>query len=94
MSDRRAAYRWLLSGQVQGVGFRWYAARRANELGLKGWVKNLPDGRVEAVAAGNESDLERFDQLLRVGPRSARVTDVEKTQVPHEAVDAKTFEIR
>lgn len=94
MSGRRAAYRWLLSGLVQGVGFRWYAARRANELGLKGWVRNLPDGRVEAVAAGDEPSLARFDQILRVGPRSARVTDVEKTEVPHEAVDAITFEIR
>jgi acylphosphatase len=88
------AYRWVLSGLVQGVGFRWYAARRASELGLKGWVRNLPDGRVEAVASGDPASLARFEELLRIGPRSARVTGVEKVEVPHDIIAGNTFEIR
>lgn len=65
-----------VSGDVQGVGFRDFVRRRAAELGLSGWVKNLPDGRVEAVAEGNRADLERMLDLLRRGPSMAEVGQV------------------
>ena len=65
-----------MEGLVQGVGYRWYAARRAEALGLNGFVKNLYDGTVEVEAEGDRSVLEELIQQLRVGPRSARVTNL------------------
>lgn len=86
--------RWLISGEVQGVGFRWFAARHAEALGLRGWVRNLPDGRVEVVAAGLETQLTELGRQIQDGPRLSRVDGVEKTDIPHEGVECKSFEIR
>ena len=86
--------RWLVSGVVQGVGFRWFAARHGHSLGLRGWVRNLSDGRVEVVAAGEGPRMAEMEAHLRAGPRFARVERVEKSDVPHEGVDVKSFEIR
>ena len=66
----------IAEGLVQGVGYRWYAARRAEALGLKGFVRNLYDGTVEIEAVGDRSVLEELIGHLRVGPRSARVTNL------------------
>ena len=60
-------------GRVQGVGFRYFAADAARREGLTGSVRNLADGRVEAVAAGDAESLERFERALRQGPSRARV---------------------
>jgi acylphosphatase len=65
-----------LTGRVQGVGFRWYARERADELGLVGWVRNLPDGSVRLVVEGPREDLQRFLAWCREGPPVARVHDV------------------
>ncbi len=65
-----------VSGRVQGVFFRASTRDRARELGLSGWVRNLPDGRVEFVAEGEESTLQELLQFLRVGPPGARVNDL------------------
>lgn len=72
----------LVSGEVQGVGYRAYARRRAMELGLSGYAENLGDGRVEVVAEGPEEGLEQFLEFLRKGPRLSRVTalDVQWSQ--------------
>ena len=60
--------RFLVSGVVQGVGFRWFVARHARALGLGGYAQNLPDGRVEVVASGGEpTALTRLEELLRCG---------------------------
>lgn len=67
----------LVSGRVQGVGFRWYAREKGAELGLAGWVKNLPDGRVEAMLEGEPRAVESMVAWLRKGPSSAKVTNVE-----------------
>ncbi|MEM3677823.1 MAG: acylphosphatase [Candidatus Bathyarchaeia archaeon] len=66
-----------ISGQVQGVFFRYETRRVAKELGVSGWVRNLPDGRVEVVAEGEEEPLEKLIQFCRRGPPAARVTNVE-----------------
>lgn len=68
--------RVFVSGRVQGVGFRAFAVREATRLGLDGWVRNLPDGRVEALARGEHDAIEAFVAALRRGPRTAHVDDV------------------
>lgn len=66
-----------MRGRVQGVGFRHFAARHGQALGLRGWVRNAADGSVRLVAEGSEESLRRFLDLLRQGPAWARVEDVE-----------------
>lgn len=70
------ARRFLISGRVQGVGFRWFAQNAAIREGITGWVRNLPDGRVEALAEGEAESLTRMERALRSGPGGARVDDV------------------
>jgi len=67
----------LVSGQVQGVGYRAFARKHALELGLAGYAENLSDGRVEVVAEGPEDALEHFLHFLRQGPRLSKVEEVE-----------------
>lgn len=76
MSDDESIHA-VVSGRVQGVGFRDFAAGRAQSLGLTGYVRNLEDGPVEVVAEGPREALEILIDRLRVGPDSARVTAVE-----------------
>ena len=73
----RKRARVLVSGMVQGVGFRWYATQQARTRELGGWVRNLPDGRVEAVFEGAERAVEAMIEWCRQGPRHARVSYVE-----------------
>jgi len=87
--------RFLVSGVVQGVGFRWYVARHARALGLAGFARNLSDGRVEVVAAGADgAALDRLEQLLRVGPAHAQVDRVERQDGVAEALPSGSFDIR
>jgi acylphosphatase len=72
----RAATRLVIRGLVQGVGFRWWAVRRARALGLDGWVRNLSGGAVEIYAAGPPAALDRLEDACRRGPVSARVVTV------------------
>lgn len=75
-----AAYRYFVRGYVQGVGYRYYALRQAEALGVSGFARNLADGRVEVVAeAADEAALQAFEARLREGPSFARVEDVERT---------------
>ena len=85
--------RVLVEGRVQGVGFRWFTRRVAKELGVLGWVRNLPDGRVEACAAGDEEALHRFVERLRDGPRGGRVQKMEVRELA-DARELGEFEIR
>ncbi|MEW5796796.1 MAG: acylphosphatase [Candidatus Zixiibacteriota bacterium] len=66
----------MISGVVQGVGFRYFVYRAARELGIVGWARNLPDGRVQVVAEGEPAHLEAFIDELRQGPRLAQVQDI------------------
>lgn len=68
---------YLISGRVQGVFYRGSAHTTARRLGLRGWVRNLPDGRVEAVACGDDAQLNEFERWLWRGPAQARVAHVE-----------------
>jgi acylphosphatase len=74
------ARRWLVSGRVQGVGFRYFAQRRADELGLNGWARNLDDGRVEVYATGPAERLSDLAAALHMGPRMAEVRGVEEME--------------
>lgn len=68
----------LIAGRVQGVGYRDWMVREAGRLGLAGWVRNRPDGQVEAVISGPEPAVEALLTLVRRGPRLARVDSVEE----------------
>ena len=73
----------LIRGRVQGVGFRWWVRRRAEELGLSGWVMNEDDERaVRVVAEGPEERLDVLERHLRRGPDGARVEEVEAVRTP------------
>jgi acylphosphatase len=71
---------YVISGRVQGVGFRYFAERVAHQLGIRGYVKNLSTGSVEVYAIGNDHSLEEFKRHLAEGPRSARVTGIEESE--------------
>ncbi len=71
------ARHFIVTGMVQGVGFRWYTMRQARSLGLSGWVKNMSDGTVEAWAEGCDDALDSFESALRGGPSGSRVKFVE-----------------
>ena len=70
------ARRFVVSGRVQGVGFRYFAQDWALREGATGWVRNLPDGRVEAHVEGEAEALTRIERALRMRPRGARVDTV------------------
>ena len=73
------ARKFLISGLVQGVGFRFFTQRAAARHQVLGYVRNLEDGRVEAVAQGDERSVKAFMEDLTTGPTFARVEDIEET---------------
>ncbi len=86
--------RLILKGRVQGVGYRYFAMKEAEKLGINGYVRNLPDGSVEVVYIPDNSEKEQiFLQRLKKGPFLARVDGVERTEItlPDEL---SGFEIR
>ena len=83
----RLARLYVVSGLVQGVGFRFFVNRAASIEGIHGWVRNLPDGRVEAAAEGEAEAVERFEQALRHGPPGAHV---EQMEIEHTAPEGRT----
>jgi len=72
----RVARRLVISGRVQGVGFRWFTHDAATREGVTGWVRNLPNGRVEALVEGEAEAVTRVERALRQGPAGARVDNV------------------
>lgn len=66
----------FISGRVQGVRFRYFIQQNAQDLGVAGWVKNLPDGRVEALFQGEAQDIKRIVELCKKGPPLALVTNI------------------
>ncbi len=92
-ASRPAGRRVLLSGKVQGVGFRAFTRDQAESLGATGYVRNLEDGRVEALAQGRRSVLDEMVRRLGVGPKPAEVTDVSIDEVALSG-EHETFTIR
>jgi len=73
---------YLIAGRVQGVGFRWFTWDAATQEGLTGFVRNMPDGSVEAVVEGDRDALDRFEWRVSSGPRGARVDHVNRETGP------------
>jgi acylphosphatase len=83
---------FLISGRVQGVGYRYFAERSAAEVGVTGWARNLDDGRVEVHANGTAAQLDDFEGRLRMGARFAEVRGVEVREAA--VLELKGFSIR
>lgn len=91
MEDRTRVHVFV-SGDVQGVEFREAIAAKATEQGVAGWVRNLPDGRVEAVLEGPRDEVYRVVGLCRAGPKGARVSSVQVDREPPK--NEKVFKVR
>ena len=87
------AVRFLVGGKVQGVWFRASTRDQAVALNLRGFARNLADGRVEVLAIGDEEAVDQLGQWLRFGPELAHVDELERIET-HEDVDVDGFEIR
>ncbi len=85
------ARRAVVSGTVQGVGFRFFAERAAREVRITGWVRNRHDGTVETVVEGEAEAVRRYLDRLRAGPIGSRVTALDEEDVPLRGYDS--FEI-
>jgi len=77
--------RYIVSGRVQGVGFRWFVEREARSIGVGGWVRNTDSGTVEVLASGSDDQLSRLRRALEQGPRAARVDEVQEFEESQEA---------
>ncbi len=93
MTDDTKGLHLYLEGRVQGVGFRAFTRRQARDLGLTGWVKNLPDGRVEIQAVGASEALEEFLSRIRQGPPVGRVSFIDQDTLSDPS-DFTDFEVR
>lgn len=76
------AYRYLIRGRVQGVGYRYFVLREADSLGVSGFARNLPDGRVEIVGEATDGILGEFEARLAEGPAFAHVEGVDRVPLP------------
>ncbi|MBF8270687.1 MAG: acylphosphatase [Gammaproteobacteria bacterium] len=83
----KTSIHFLVSGRVQGVCFRMHTRQQALQHDLAGWVRNLPDGRVEGMASGATADLEFLQAWLRRGPERALVTSVEVQALAYQPFD-------
>lgn len=90
MSDLETR-RYVVSGRVQGVGFRWFVEREAAQIGITGWVRNREDGNVEVMATGTRDQHGTLRRKLQEGPRAARVDQVNESVAP--LLEAKSFHI-
>jgi acylphosphatase len=83
----------IVSGLVQGVGFRYFVYRRAVDMGLAGYAKNLPSGQVEIVASGNRGLIDELIKAVRVGPKFSSVSNIELEEIQLDTTYSR-FEIR
>ena len=93
MQNNIVAIHCVVSGLVQGVGFRWFVEKTANNTGVSGWVRNLPDGNVEIEAEGRKQALEIFLKAIETGHGIARVNSVEIEWFATAKNSYKSFEI-
>ncbi len=90
----RETVAWRIRGRVQGVAFRWFTRSAALRLGVDGWVRNLPDGSVEAQVRGPKDALRQLEQRLRRGPEAAQVRGFDEQALDPSIAMAPGFEIR
>ena len=83
----------IISGFVQGVGYRYFALRSAHELSLTGWVKNISHGKVEVYAEGEKEELDEYIAKLKQGPFNSTITDVDVTTFECEVRKFPDFRI-
>ncbi len=86
------ARHYIVKGRVQGVGFRYFTHRLAEQLDIKGWVKNLGNGAVEVHGEGDENPMEQFLSKIKRGPSLASVQDVETGEVEPEGYQGFSIE--
>lgn len=92
--EERVARRYLVHGSVQGVGFRYFVQRAARQAGVTGWVRNLSDGTVEALALGTPGQVAALRRQLEIGPGRAGVERVDEEEAdPASGGDLHSFEI-
>ena len=84
----------IVRGRVQGVGFRVFVYEEAVRLGLRGWVRNRPDGTVEVVATGDAPGLDRLIERIRRGPPASRVDSVDVSRPLEPSPEFTRFELR
>lgn len=84
----------IVSGRVQGVGYRYFTYERASSMGLTGWVRNLSNGSVEIRATGQDEDIGEFIYQIKRGPSFSRVSDVVLFEEPTTEEDKLDFHIR
>jgi len=94
MNNNSDSKHLIISGRVQGVGFRYFTYKTAKELGIKGWVKNLRDGTVETVFTGRPEDVKKMKEKLKVGPPSSRVQNIEEMELVENTNRFNDFTIR
>ena len=87
----KICYHCIVTGKVQGVWYRATTQKEAQKLGVKGWVRNLPDGRVETLLCGNSKEVNVLREWLLQGPEFAQVEHVDSKQVPWQ--DHDTFQV-
>lgn len=80
-----------VAGRVQGVWFRASTKEQADQLGITGWARNLPDGRVEVIAYGEKDQLKKLHEWLKCGPRLAKITDLSYEELPWQ--EYKGFDV-
>ena len=90
--ERKPSVYIIIKGKVQGVSFRYFTLKQAQELNIVGWVRNIPNGTVEAVAQGNKINLELFIKKLKLGPSLSMVDDV-ILNWKHQEKDYENFAI-
>lgn len=82
---------YFISGKVQGVWFRAGTKEQADQLGVTGWVRNLPDNRVEVLACGEQEKMVVLQEWLKIGPKFAQITDISEEELPYK--EYRGFEI-
>ncbi|WP_215143699.1 acylphosphatase [Exiguobacterium qingdaonense] len=88
----KVAKHLIVSGRVQGVGFRYFSQETAQQIGIKGWVRNQSDGTVELHVEGSEKDIDTFKQALKDGNRFVGVDRIEEGEAEDQAF--RSFDIR
>ena len=79
--------RYIITGRVQGVGFRWYVEKEAHAIGIGGWVRNTEDGAVEVLASGSADQLARLLKAMQQGPRASRVDEVQEFEAEQQPAE-------